>query len=405
MQELSPIAIAIVIAGTVALVGIMAHSRRRDATFAGYEDLARDLKRIRRRVRGQCSRDGEDFVITGQWRNLPAVLRFSHRDDAPGIHIRMSARATFALDIALNSAAQREGAAGRVPVRLPDLGLNHRLTLLSDSPPEVALFADLPKVPQLLRTLCASAMSSLAFERGAIEFADLRLPQRYLAKHVMNQVNCIAGLAAAFENMPHSDRVRVPAIKRQHGIVARTAMVAGAVAAIVAVASASYDNQAQPARVVDAAAPRGVAASDAAHIPGVMHWRLLTNNDLDPATVEWLRENGQNGYGKVALDVAGDGSTAVAYALARPNSYRVVLLHNNDVTYDVTYPSLAAVVRVPAANLSSMDWQTAPTEQADGDGLLLVFRAEDHGSGLILYSHEGRVLSAAPSDYERVPLN
>ena len=69
--SLSPIVLAILIIGVVAVIGIALNGSRRDATFAGYEDLANDLKRIRRRLRGQLRRDGKDIVIDGEWRNLP----------------------------------------------------------------------------------------------------------------------------------------------------------------------------------------------------------------------------------------------------------------------------------------------------------------------------------------------
>jgi hypothetical protein len=401
--SLSPIVLAILIIGVVAVIGIALNGSRRDATFAGYEDLANDLKRIRRRLRGQLRRDGKDIVIDGEWRNLPVHLRLSHREDAPGVHLRIPARATFALEIV----PRRSPVQSRRPVvQIPDISLESRYVLRSDSPAEARLFATMSKVPQSLQVICASSRTSVAIEKGAVEVAEPALPQHYLAQRLLRQIAAVAELAIAFESMPHSDLLRVPTVRRERGILGRVALVAGVVMTVAAVASASYETRTTAEPAVQAHAPEGISLADAVHISNLWRWTLAQEADFDPAAVRWLHDRNQNALGKINLDMSGSGTSAVAYSLMRenPRAMRVVVLEGGDVRYDVTYSSVAAMIRVPAQALSQVEWTSAPSAQPDGDALLLIMHLDDPGSGLLLYSHAGRVLSAAPADFQRIPL-
>ncbi|HZU22731.1 MAG TPA: hypothetical protein VE998_07850, partial [Terriglobales bacterium] len=120
----------------------------------------------------------------------------------------------------------------------------------------------------------------------------------------------------------------------------------------------------------------------------------------------WLHDQNLQGSGKINLDLSGSGLTAVAYALVRPEprTMRIVMLENHDVAYDVSYGAVAAAVRVPAQALSQVEWAIAPSAQPDGDGLLLVMNPDDPASAIVLYSHAGRVLSAAPANFHSIPL-
>jgi hypothetical protein len=400
LPSLSPIVVAVVIAGLVAAVGIALNATKRDLTFAGYESAAADLKRIKRRVRGHLHRDGKDLVITGEWRGLPLTLRFSHREDAPGVHVRMGARATFSLQIAAPGGA---GQPNRAVIRIPELRLEPRFALRSDSPAEARLFAAEPKVVAAFQGICCSRGVTVDIERGAIEVAQSSFPQHYLARRVLRQIGQIAELAAAFEAMPHSDLIHVPAIRRQRGILGRAAMVTGMVATVVAVASASYETNWKPGRKVVTPVPKGMSLSDTVHINGIWRWRLAEQSDFDAAGIRWLGDHNQPALAKFDVDLGGNGSSAVAYALARTTEFRIVVLENSDLKYDATYPKVAFMARVPAQALSQIEWAAAPANQPDGDGILLVMHTDDPTSGILLYSHEGRVYSAAPANYQSIP--
>jgi hypothetical protein len=347
-------------------------------------------------------RDGKDLVISGDWRGLPIKLRFSHRDDAPAVHIRIAARATFALDITSPSGpAQRN----RAVVRIPELRLEPRFVLRTDSPAEARLFAANPKVQQLLQAICNSTGISVAVERGAVEVAQLAFPQHYLGRRVLQQLERLGDLAAAFEAMPHSDLVRVPAVARNRSIVGRAAMVGGLAATVVVVATASYPtNRQQIETAQQTTAPVGIDVADAIHIPGIWRWKLAETIDYEPGAVRWLLDHDQTAATKINLDLSGNGSHGVAYFLKRQGSFRVVVLEGGELKYDATYPSMAIMARVPAQALSQVDWTSAPTVQPDGEGLLLIMNTEDVASSLMLFSHAGRVLSASPANYQSIPL-
>jgi hypothetical protein len=402
LLSLSPILVAILIAGVVTVVGIVLNSTRRDATFSGFEASAYDLRRIRRRVNGQLRREGKDLVISGDWRSLPVTLRFSHRDDAPAVHVRIAARATFAFDIVSPSVPAERG---RAVIRIPELRLEPRFVLRTDSPAEARLFTGTPKVRQLLQAICTSTGISVAVEPGTVEVAQMAFPQHYLARRVLQQLERLGDLAAAFEVMPRSDLVRVPAVTRNRSIVGRAAMVTGLAATVVVVATASYPtNRQQTESAEQPSAPTGIDVSDALHIPGILRWRLAEDSDYDPGAVRWLRNRGQTATTKIGLDLGGNGSHSVAYFLKRQGSFRVVMLDGGEVKYDASYPFVAVVTRVPAQALSQIDWTSAPTAQPDGEGLLLIMNQDDVASSLLLFSHAGRVLSAAPANYQSIPL-
>jgi hypothetical protein len=240
-------------------------------------------------------------------------------------------------------------------------------------------------------------------ERGAIEVAQSSFPQHYLARRVLRQIGQIAELAAAFEAMPHSDLIHVPAIRHQRGILGRAAMVTGMVATVVAVASASYETNWKPGRKVVTPVPKGMSLSDTVHINGIWRWRLAEQSDFDAAGIRWLGDHNQPALAKFDVDLGGNGSSAVAYALARTTEFRIVVLENSDLKYDATYPKVAFMARVPAQALSQIEWAAAPANQPDGDGILLVMHTDDPTSGILLYSHEGRVYSAAPANYQSIP--
>lgn len=398
---LSPALLAVLIACAVAAAGVALNSSRRDATFAGFEAITADCKRLRRKLNGVLRREGGDIAIQGEWRNLPLTIRFSHRDDAPGIHLRMAARATFALEI---TPAGRITNSKRPAVRIPELRLEPRFVLRSDSAAEARLLAGSENVAEIIQTICHSSGVSVLIERGAAEVAESALPSHYVAKRVLRQIKAMADLARAFEAMPNSDLIRVPKVRKQRSLMARAAMVAGVVAAVGAVASASYESEWQPVPALQAHAPLGIPVADAMHISGLWRWKLAAENDFDRTAVAWLRDHNQAATAKINLDLSGNGLPGVAYVLHQPNSFRIVMLDNSEPKYDVTYSEVAAVVRIRAQALSEIEWASAPVSQPDGDGLLLVMRADDPASGVVLYSHGGRVFSAAPADYQRIPL-
>src|SRR5437588_1101 len=82
------IALGIILA--VAVIGAfiaLAGGLRR---FAGFQDIAADAERIAKALGGELFRDGGDLVASGNLGGkLPTVVRFSNKENVPGLNIRM----------------------------------------------------------------------------------------------------------------------------------------------------------------------------------------------------------------------------------------------------------------------------------------------------------------------------
>lgn len=400
MSPFSPIVVAVLIIGTVAVIGILVNASRRDSTLSGFEGLAGDLEAIRRRVRGHLYRETSDIVIDGDLKGQPITLRFSHRDDMPGVHIHLAAPSTFTLYIASPQSTPPKGLAS---VRIPEAQLELRFATWSSTPAEARLFAGIKGAREALRSLCVWGSTSISIQRGSIEVAELALPQ-HLAERTLKVIASLGDLAAAMTKMPHADLVKVVTVRRNYSVLARTAMVAGIVTAVGAVASASYESERKPVQASERHIPAGINTQDVALIAGLEQWQLAEQDDFEGGAVRWFREHNQQLSGKVDLDLTGSGSTTdVAYTLIRAeHGERVVLIEKGELKYDASYPAIAAVIRVPASALSQVTWAAEPLSKPDGDGLLVVFRTNDHDSGIVLYSHAGRISSAAPADYQQI---
>jgi hypothetical protein len=402
MPTFSPLSLSIVICGAVAIAGILIASRRRISIFAGYESLMQDLRRLRRRLHGELERDGADVIVRGAVRHWPVLLRFSHAENTPGLVVRMEMPATFSLFL---SSPDRPGGDGRFAVRLGDGVLDSRFHVRTDHPTEARLFAASGKTRALLRQLGHSRRVSISITPGVLELTVPTIPERFMARTVSDQLHALAQLAAAMREMPGADNIRVRQVRRRYSVAARAAMIVGVVTAVATVVSATHDNQPHPVAAPTAnQPPAGMDAADAAQIPSLKSWHLATAVDFEPAMIDWLALNNQKPLGAFDGNFFGANDDTV-YVLARDNrSFRVVLVGKQGVKYDATYAALAAVARLPHRDFSLVTWQTPPEGEPEGDGLVLVLGRGDLASAVILFSHGGRVTSAAPADYRLLDL-
>jgi hypothetical protein len=403
MFSLSPIAISVVIAGVLAIVGIVITATRRGVTFSGYESVTQDLDRIRRFIRGQVSRDGKDLVIRGEYRSLPATVRFSHEEHTPGLHVRMAAPATFSLYIAEKKTAAR----GRVSFRVGDQYLDTRFVASSDTAAEARMFTSGKAACKVLRSLCCSTRTFLTIEPGAMELAEAAIPHPYTGAHVVSHIRAIGQLAEFMQQMPGADAVGLPQIKRSRSIAARAAMAVGLVAAVVTVVSATFQGgTVAPVAAAESAGPPGMDSNDAMHISGLRDWHLADESDFDLAGVRWMRDNHQEVAGRSIIDFKGDGGGDTVYVLTRADhSFRIIMMSSGQVTYDATFASLMAVARMPKRDFPGVQWSIAASSDPDGDGLVLVAHREDPASAVILFSHDGKIVSGSPADYQTLNLD
>ncbi len=402
MPIFSPLSLSIVICGAVAIAGILIASRRRVATFAGYESLTHDLRRVRSRLHGELERDGADVIVRGAMRHWPVLLRFSHAENTPGLVVRMELPAPFSLFL---SSPDMPGEEGRFAVRLGDSVLDSRFHVRTDHPTEARLFAASDKTRALLRQLGHSRRVAIGITPGVLELTVPTIPERFMARTVSDQLRALAQLAAAMREMPGADNIRVRQVHRRYSVAARAAMIVGVVTAVATVVSATHDNEPHPVAAPSVTrAPAGMDAADAALIPSLQSWRLATAGDFDPALADWLALNNQKPQGAFDGNFSGSNDETV-YGLASDNhSFRVVLVGKQEVKYDATYASLAAVARLPRRDFPLVTWQTPPAGDPDGDGLVLVLGRDDPASAVVLFSRAGHVISAAPADYRSLDL-
>jgi hypothetical protein len=101
-------------------------------------------------------------------------------------------------------------------------------------------------------------------------------------------------------------------------------------------------------------------------------------------------------------DFSGRGSDQdVAYVLVRSDGVRrITLLADGVDRYDVRYPSIALIARVPKSSLGGNHWVGPAPANVNGDGLLIVRNGEDLGSGLVLFLVNNRIVTTVPENYQ-----
>ena len=148
--------------------------------------------------------------------------------------------------------------------------------------------------------------------------------------------------------------------------------------------------------------PAGVTAADVALIPDVPHWALVTDKDLDPAALDWLRNKGQTPAARFTGDFFGRGGAGdVVYVLKRHGGMmRVVILSAGKNRYDNNYGPLAVVARVPKSAMGDIHWTDMAAATPDGDGLLVVRKSNDPLAAVVVMVIQGKFTTAHPPNYQ-----
>jgi hypothetical protein len=401
MSSLSPLAIVLGIIFGLAILGAVIALVYNLRKFAGFRQIARDAEKIADALAGEMFRDGGDLVVSGNFGRLPTVVRFSHKDDVPGLNIRMGVPANFTLWIAPRSADPGEG---RATLRTGDNAFDSRFITRSDDPGQARLFLALQNVPRAMHQLVCSNGSFVAITPASVEISELEIPAESLAKHVLEHLQSVATLAAALKHMPAADTVKVEPLRKEKRILGRAAIVVGAITAVVVVIAATQREARKeaPVLVQTPTLAAGVLPVDATHIAGVDGWRAASSDDFDPDAAAWLRSNGVAVTGRIIGDFSGQGSDQdVAYVLVRSDgAKRIVLLAAGEDRYDVRYPAIAIAARVPQSTLGGIRWIGPAPANVAGDGLLIVRAADDPKSGLVLFLVGGRIVTAVPANYQ-----
>lgn len=440
MTSMHPVVLALFILLVVGGVGFLIHVLRRGKTFAGYEELTGDAQQIAKSLSGEIFRDGNDLVISGNYRHMPAIVRFSYDENTPGLNLHVKAKATFTMSVVPKG---ERAAEGRVLVRTPDDMFDARFQTRTDHPTQAKMFVGGKVVMQQLQKVCCSSRTFFTITTGAMELSELTIPSPYPGHHVADHLESLAKLARALEDMPGAETIKVHKLEKERSNIIRGAIVVGAIAAVVTVWAATRGPRG-PIPVQELAGeienpPAGIMPVEAALVRKVQEWRVATAEDFGPGVASWIRGNDLELSGRVPGDFSGGrNGRDVAFLLtpAEPpqptaapapapqpgatpaaapppgatpvpaETRRVLLLVEGVNLYDAEYPAIVGIVRIPKDAIADIDWGKNPPPEGtpDGDGLLIIRRRNDLTSGLVLFVNKKHIVSAVPLNYTQIRL-
>ncbi|MGH9580272.1 MAG: hypothetical protein ACRD2R_04705 [Terriglobales bacterium] len=413
-----PVAIAFAIVILVGVAGVIAYSVRNTRTFAGYAELIDDARAIQKTLKGEIFRDGNDLVVSGNYRKLPTVVRFSYDQNTPGLNIQMKAAASFQFTVVPKGSQVAEG---RNPMRTPDDLFDARFSSRTDHPTLAKMFFQSRAVMTHLNKLLCSSSTFFNVHAGGMELSELVIPASFPGRHVLFHLESLGTLAGQLAAMPGAHKIKVEEMQGEASWLARGAVAVGVVAALVVVVVATQERSGGAADVAaiaaDLALPQGVLPVDAPQMVGVDEqlpegkgnkWRVATEQDFAPVAKAWLRGSGRSPSGRVTGNFSGSGSGRDAgYILVnqQDGTRRVVLLAGGQNRYDAQYPDIAVAAALPKRLVGSIEWVGGkPPEDVDGDGLLLVRERNNPASALVLFTSGSRIVSAVPVNYQLINL-
>jgi hypothetical protein len=403
MGSVSPIVVALAILSLVGFVGAVIAFVRRGATFRGYEEITADARALTRLLKGTLFRDGDDLVVAGNMEGWPATVRFSRQENTPGMTLRMEVPSTFTVSVVPQGSLQAEG---RALIRTGDAQFDGRFTTRTDQPTQARMLLTMRRVAGDFQKLCCSSKTFVSMSPGALEVAELIVPESYVERHVGEHLRQMAAIGKALHDLPGGESVKIQPIRYERNIAGRLAIVVGIVAAIGTVVVAVEERgNTNPSAYAAETKTIGVMPADAALIPGVQNWRLAVTSDFDASAVTWARNNSIDVVGRIPGNFSGNGEGRdVAYILRRADgTFRVVMLCNGGSAIDVNYDSLALVVRLPKSAIGSIPWVGQPLDgDPDGDGLLVAYRPGDPTASVALFKKGDRIISAAPANYQNL---
>ncbi|HWR15843.1 MAG TPA: hypothetical protein VN577_13530 [Terriglobales bacterium] len=400
LTSLSPVQTACLIVLAVALVGAIVAYIRFHSRYDGHWHVSGAAREIAGKLKAEVTRDGPDLIISGAYRQLPTFLRFSNSEHAPGVTVHMRARASFGLSATPISADVPD--LGRNEIRSGDSIFDQRFTIRTDQPTQARLLLSRQNLGHLQK-LCCSSNTFFNISRGEIELNEMVVPASNTADHLLQHIESIRSLADAIHAIPGSENVRIPEYHRDRHIPLRIALVLGVLTAIIVVVGAARSSKILPSFAAQSQyVPDGMSPNEAVVINKLEGWRLATMEDLPPEGAGWLRSVGLE-PGKVTGDFSGLGTNNdVAYLLVNDkHHFRLLLIANHAVRYDVEYPNMGAIGRIPKGVVRSTQWN-GDAPEAVTDGLLVIPIPQDRSGAMAMFFGEKGITAGSPQDYQTV---
>lgn len=385
--------------------------------------MAAAAREVAQALKSQPAQVEGDLVVTGKYGRRPATVRFSSDPEKPPLLIQLEIpllpwlnagsftsgqQAYFAFSV-----APRESVVKERGTILPTghQTLDSRFITRSDNPTGAKPFVQDKQTQTELQKLCCSPKTSLRIHGVNMELAEMGGGQngRHILAH-LESMSKLAGITPPAPARPTKTGMtggfQLPAgINLSKALGERGPVFLAAGAALLIVVLVGW-KMLQVKEEEPTGPPAGVAAADLALIPDVNHWALVADKDLDPAGLDWIRRQGQASAARITGDFAGSGSAAdVAYVMKRRGGMlRVVLLSGGKNKYDTNFSPVALVARVPKGALESIQWADKVSGAPDGDGLLIVRKADDPATAVIVMLMKGKVITGRPPNYRDLRL-
>lgn len=403
-----PIVVVVAVLVVLGVIGLIVTLVRGKSTFSGYEDIAEDCRLIAKTfTRSEVFRDGNDLVVSGNFRNLPTIVRFSYDENTPALNIHMKAPSTFNMSVVPKGSRATEG---RVLVRTPDDMFDARFTTRSDNPTQAKMFTSGKTVMQALQKVCCSSKTFFTVTMGAIELSELTMPQPYLGRHVNDHIGMMGALAKQLAEMPGSESVKIQAMQRERSSwIVKATVAAGILVTVITVVAATREYGKPPdvdiGQNIDV--PPGMTASDAQLVPNLKGWRVAKEEEFSSVMRGWLRDNRQAAGTRLIGDFTGQGRSESAYLLVNleDGKRRVVVLGHGAILYDAVFAKVTGIGRVSPDNIDRIEWEMKPQGKPAGEGLVIVFTGDQPNDALVLFVEGQKLLAGKPADYQRLRLN
>lgn len=397
-----PMTIAGVVVAVLVVAGIVTAVVREMRLFDNYRDIAPSVKTIANQLRAEVFRDFEDLVVSGTFKGIPTVIRFSQREHSPsmGIYVRIPSASQFAV-VPKGMAGKAESA-----IKLKGRRLAAQFVLKSDNPSGLESLLGQERNVQLLDMLCCSTSTILEVDRGRLELLEMEMPEE-LSRHLSDHLAAIHELSGVLGEMPGASEVKVVPIARESSsLLVRVAVACCLVVVAMSVIAATKEHGIVLVKAVTESAPiNGVPADDANRIEQMSGWRAARVEDIPNRFSEWLRDGGQQPASRLEfMPVTGGLSRGVAYLLVREDgARRLVILIDHKPVYDTAFSRLDGIAVVPTSSFPKLKWGTL-AQTPGGDALLIVRDAADPRSAELLFFPNGILFSGVPKDYSTIDL-
>ncbi len=400
---MNPLVLATLIVAVVALLGMITAMVRNARKIKGYEEVAADAKAIARKIGGELFRDGDDLVMSGNYQNLPTIIRLSHAENTPGVSIEVKVPARFSFSLTPRQAPVIPEGIG---VNVPNLATN--FVGRTNSALEANQLVSSPSVRKALAAICISQKTFLEIAPGRLLVSELLIPQNLLDR-VSAELEAASAISAVLEKFPGADERKLVLVKHDRTSWAfRGALAGGIIVTIAGLAQNAVNASNKPARVATKEVAASIPRNDAILISKIQDWRPADENDFDPVFRTWLQSYGVKPSGTLdfSADTTRNRDDKVYFLVNDKGQKRVVSLVDHRVAMDSIFDNAAGVAIVPMDSVNKVQWpmSRAPFKEVPGDGLLIVrdMNAQD-GATLLFFGPNGH-LSGQPENYQHLDI-